>query len=173
MIEENGDPLVVKLADSGNRRPKHSTSSSGATSLIDNTNIMGHWQGPQQSPFPLNASFVGGDQSSMGFSPPYAHFMPNGLDGNPNQYMVPYNVYDPSMSGGYPQVPQGTLFYTPVYSQASNTQPNSISRSANSINATANVDYYGKDMYKQQAQIINPGYVQYQYASNLMVSQEL
>lgn len=31
-LEEHGDPLVVKLADSGARRPKHSTSSSGQSS---------------------------------------------------------------------------------------------------------------------------------------------
>lgn len=31
-LDENGDPLVVKLADSGARRPKHSTSSSGQSS---------------------------------------------------------------------------------------------------------------------------------------------
>ncbi|KAI6222373.1 hypothetical protein M3Y99_01509200 [Aphelenchoides fujianensis] len=157
-LDENCDPLVVKLADSGARRPKHSTSSSGQSS--DQTMCSSTWSGAQSGRYAYQPATYG-DQT-VSFSP----VLPNGS----------YPMYDPNtfaqtMTGvpNVPSIPMGVPYSNLVY-QSPNRQMSMGSTASNTAISNqvlyqapfqgTGFEYYGKPIYKTPPNYTPPSYYQ-------------
>ncbi|KAI6187628.1 hypothetical protein M3Y98_00265000 [Aphelenchoides besseyi] len=167
-LDENCDPLVVKLADSGTRRPKHSTSSSGQSS--DQTMCSSTWSGAQNARYAYpNTNY---NDQTVSFSP----VMPNG-----------YSVYDPSTFPptitGVPNVPTAIPMAMPysnlVYQtnrQISIGSPGSNSAITNQVvyqpQFQQAVDYYGKPIYKAQNYAASSYYPSYSAYPSEYIAQQ-
>ncbi|KAI6176458.1 hypothetical protein M3Y97_00800200 [Aphelenchoides bicaudatus] len=162
-LDENGDPLVVKLADSGARRPKHSTSSSGQSS---SDIVYSNWPTMQGGRYSYPTS---GYNDQFSFSPilsnggfqvydPYGQNLANVTN---VPMAMPYSIYQ-SPTRQLPSQPQAPS--TPnqqiVYPQQVPMQQQSN-------------DFYSKNVYKQQnfnASVYYPAFVP--YASEYVVNQQ-
>jgi hypothetical protein len=172
-LEETGDALVVKLADSGARRPKHSTSSSGQSS--DQANLYA-WPAASQAnryTYPSAAGY-----NDFSFSP----IMPNGnifLFKRFISFSLPgfydSNVFAISNQGGVPvnlQYPPNMVYHSPTrqLSSSGGVQPQSPPTPSQMVYQPPPLqmpqqqavqqqqDYYTKGIYKPQNPYSPPVY---------------
>jgi len=168
-LDPEGDALVVKLADSGARRPKHSTSSSGTISS-EQANVFSNWHSVQAGRYSYPAQ---GYNDQFSFSP----ILPNGG-------FQMYDAYGQNLTNvtNVPAMPVGVqypiIYQSPTRQVASNVQPpapttpNQVMYQQQVPIQQQSNEYYGKNVYKQPPQNYNAAYypTYVPYASDYVVN---